>query len=131
MFPFLGPPLDVQLASAIRQALVVAWWLMPLAFVACAVHFARKGDRRGQKLLTRLALVIVGGWLLLSVVGYAMGSVAAHGSASFLKALLSTGTCLFAPGVFCPWPEAQLVIVPAIYLLLLVLVVRRRGTGAG
>lgn len=131
MIPFLAPPHDVQLASAIRQGLVIGWWLMPLAFILCAVHFARNGDRRGRRVLEWHAVAIVGGVLLSSALSFLMGTFAAHGNAGILGAVVSTGKCLFAPDAYCSWPEAQLVIVPAIYLLLLRLVIVRRAVGRG
>lgn len=131
MIPFLSPPHDIQLAAAIRQGLVIAWWLMPLSYLLCAVHFARKKDRRGQQLLARHGLVIVGGFLLSSTLSHFARSFAAHGNPSFFGSIASTGKCLLAPDDFCAWPELQLIIVPAIYLLLLRLVFARRRSHDG
>ena len=131
MIPFLGPPHDVHLASAIRQGLVIAWWFMPLAFFLCAVRFARNGDRRGRQLLAWHALALVVGVLLSSTLPYLAGTFAAHGSPGLFGSIVSTGKCLFAPDLFCAWPEVQLLVVPAIYVLLLRLVTARRRSHGG
>lgn len=130
MFPFLGPPHSPQLAAIIRHAVVVAWWLMPAIFLLCAAHFSRVGDRRGRKLLVRYAAAVLVGLLVVATLSYVGGGFATHGSRSLLNTLLSTGKCLFAPDLFCGWPEGQLIVVPTIYLLLTILVVSRRRARA-
>jgi hypothetical protein len=129
MIPFLGPPHDIHLASAIRTGLIIAWWLMPIAFLLCGIYFARRRDRRGQKLLAGYAATLCAGLFLSSLAAWLTGTYAPHGQSGFTNTLLSTGKCLFTPDTFCAWPELQLLIVPVIYGLLLLLVTSRRRSG--
>lgn len=114
-----------------RVGLTIAWWLLPIALALSAWFLHRLGDRQGVKLIAGFGIAIGVGFVGVIAASFLFGAMfARHGNASLSVALSSTLGCVFTPGLpnfryYCAWPNWQFALLPALYLVLVLTVVRR------